>query len=353
MNGENTYRTRIFSKGRMRTWGKMKVYKRSFYNVLNFSMTAKDQLGICLNWRNATQYSGDRCSWFGFGSVNGMSTVDTLMSSSYSGPSNTAIAAANTPSDFPFPLISARVNCKMRNATTQDCKVTIYKCTLKRRDIPIPYSGDPAAANPVGLNPRLLMDTLNAIQKPSTNMTDVANHYPHFKRTYDLQPWNSPQWANLFNTRKIKSLTLLPGTNWSFTFGIGGRVFKKDEDCIDSANTGEAVIYGRQTYANAWCWMRKLGPVILIKVEGTLTHKASLEGASMDDDNLRPQMGTYMLDCFFEWDYRFLHAPTASHTSNGNKLGYINQYDQAYNYSAVTTDLQQVEENAPAEMYAQ
>jgi len=313
--------------------------------MLSFPLTIKDQLGVSLNWKSNVGPAGDRASWYGFSAFNNVSTIDNLMCASYSGPLNALVSAINLPSTFPAPILGALCNTQLRNNTSVECKVTVYKCYPKK-DI-LRTAGDLTYCT--GISAPLLTNGFLSTFAPTTSGTTcIQQHRPHYQFTYDLEPWHSKDWRVLFTTKKIKTIVLLPGSNWSMDIKVGARVFCKQNDMVSSTGD-QAQLWVSQSYADRWTYLKRMGPVIIIKVEGVVSHNVLEEQAAMNNTSLSTRQGDYLLDVFHTWTYRYLHVPLLD-MGIQNRIGYFPADDIAQTNMIGSASLMQFQESAPAEV---
>jgi len=173
---------------------------------------------------------------------------------------NTAVSGYD--GDIPFYLTRAQCKLIFKCQTQQCAELDFWKC-YPRRDISVTWD-----ANPFGGSPPMLVNGFT--NQTAEDKVAATVGYDD----WDATPFMSRDWVNTFKLRKAGHKVLGPGQELAVKLPRGWRS-KKVHPWRDGVNPAGAITGPANNYANRYYWMRKQGPIILVRARGCLVHDQS------------------------------------------------------------------------------
>ena len=193
------------------------------------------------------------CQWLSLAVETQPATFDRILAASI----NTTITSVNLNQQAYLERVDNHVD--FRNNGLVDAMITLFMC-YPRAD----YSWNDG--NKVyGANPQLLIDGFtNTLEEyKATSLVAFSD--------FNATPYMSPPWCSMFRIKPIKKRIMKPGTQFRFNYK------KAINYIIKKAKYG---LINTDDFAGKYDHMRRNGPLLLVKVEGTVAYDGSLRAGS-------------------------------------------------------------------------
>lgn len=186
------------------------------------------------------------CSWYSMPMETTPAIFDRILSASQ----NLAITGVSIVQEVFLDTVKVQLN--MRNNSSQDCNVQIYKCT-PRIDLA-------TASGIYGSDPTLFTSGITSLATEA-KATSLPNYYDQ-----NVTPYMSATWCSMFKIKPLVKRFLKPGEEIKLRRSRKvGYVIKKSKYGIA---TGES-------FAGVYDHLKRNGPIYLIKVTGSIVHDES------------------------------------------------------------------------------
>jgi len=186
------------------------------------------------------------CSWYSMPMETTPAIFDRILAASQ----NLAISSVSIAQEV-F-LDTVKVQLMMRNNSSQDCNVQIFKC-YPRVDLSV-------STGVTGSDPTLFTSGITSLAQEAKSTT-LPNYYDQ-----NVTPYMSSQWCSVFKVKPYIKRFLKPGQEIKLLHSRKvGYVIKKSKYGI---GTGEG-------FTTAYDHLKRNGVIYLIKVTGSMVHDES------------------------------------------------------------------------------